>query len=59
MGLKKFPAFWEANSFTINWGFLLVNVMRSKKNYVGMMWTVRHLWFSGLHLVLNCYHHWS
>ena len=42
-------AMWEAKLFTENWDFLLVYGKNAFNdiNFIGMLWTVRHLWPSG------------
>ena len=51
---------WGNNSFTKNWGFLLVDTKNAfnEINGIGILWKVHHLWPSGSHFVFNCCCHW-
>ena len=52
---------WDKNWSTEEWNFLLVDANNTfnENNWVGMLWTVWHLWTSGARFVFNCYCHWS
>ena len=41
------------------WGFLLVDTVNAFNagNRVVYLWTVRHLWSSGMRFSMNCYRH--
>ena len=58
--IHRVQALWDKKSTMEDWGFLLVDAKNTLNeiNRVGMLWTVRHLWLSGAHLVFNCYRHW-
>ena len=52
---------WYTKSTTEDWGFLLTDEKNSFNdiNWIGMLWTVHHLWLYGACFVFNCYCHWS
>ena len=52
-------ALWDENSYTEEWGFLLIDAKNAFNNInrVGMLWAVQNLWLSGARFVFNCYCH--
>ena len=49
---------WDAKSTEENWDFyLLTQRMPLIRLIKSECWTVCHLWPSGSHFVLSCYHH--
>ena len=59
--VHRVQAIWDTKSTREDWGFLLVDPKNAfnEINWIGMLWTVCHLWPSGAHFDFNCYYHWS
>ena len=59
--IHKVQALWDKKLSTEEWGILLLDARSAfnEINRVGILWTVRHLWPSGAHFLLNFYCNWS
>ena len=52
---------WDINLTTEDWKFLRGNTKNAFNNItrIVMLWKVQHFWPSGVHVIFNCYCHWS
>jgi hypothetical protein len=54
-------ALWDLHEMEEKWGFFLIDASNAfnEKNWIEMLWAVRHVWLSGAQFVFNCYKHWA